>query len=168
MKCNQSLPGFELVLPCPFPTTITITPRAPLVHILHDLHVYIFLVSQSLKNRPFFFLNHSSLVSISFACIRFSGFCPNFLRWGLLIELVLWSFVYLKLKQSIFAGCGQDPPCCQSRNHLPIMKIWLVIWVPRWFGFRIYISYGRYNLAVPVSVRILVAIWSFIHRIQCW
>ena len=29
MKCNQSLPGFELVSPCPFPTTITITPRAP-------------------------------------------------------------------------------------------------------------------------------------------
>ena len=29
MKCNQSGPGFELVSPCPFPTTITITPRAP-------------------------------------------------------------------------------------------------------------------------------------------
>ena len=28
MKCNQSRPGFELVLPCPFPTTITITPQA--------------------------------------------------------------------------------------------------------------------------------------------
>ena len=27
MKCNQSGPGFELVSPCPFPTTITITPR---------------------------------------------------------------------------------------------------------------------------------------------
>ena len=29
MKCNQSRPGFELVLPCPFSPTITITPRAP-------------------------------------------------------------------------------------------------------------------------------------------
>ena len=29
MKCNQSRPGFELVSPWPFPTTITITPRAP-------------------------------------------------------------------------------------------------------------------------------------------
>ena len=29
MKCNQSRPGFELVSPCPFPATITITPRAP-------------------------------------------------------------------------------------------------------------------------------------------
>ena len=28
MKCNQPHPGFELVSPCPFPTTITITPRA--------------------------------------------------------------------------------------------------------------------------------------------
>ena len=29
MKCNQSRPGFELVSPCPFPTTITIAPRPP-------------------------------------------------------------------------------------------------------------------------------------------
>ena len=29
MKCNQSRPGFELVSPCQFPATITITPRAP-------------------------------------------------------------------------------------------------------------------------------------------
>ena len=29
MKCNQCRPGFELVSPCPFPTTITVTPRAP-------------------------------------------------------------------------------------------------------------------------------------------
>ena len=29
MKCNQSRPEFELVLPCPFLTTITITSRAP-------------------------------------------------------------------------------------------------------------------------------------------
>ena len=28
-ECNQSRPGFELVSPCPFPTTITITPQAP-------------------------------------------------------------------------------------------------------------------------------------------
>ena len=28
MKCNQSGRGFELVLPCPYPATITITPRA--------------------------------------------------------------------------------------------------------------------------------------------
>ena len=29
MKCNQFRPGFELVSPCPIPTTITTTPRAP-------------------------------------------------------------------------------------------------------------------------------------------
>ena len=33
MKYNQSRPGFELVSPCSFPTTITITPRAPPGHI---------------------------------------------------------------------------------------------------------------------------------------
>ena len=29
MTCNKFRPGFELVSPCSFPTTITITPRAP-------------------------------------------------------------------------------------------------------------------------------------------
>ena len=33
MKCNQSRPGFELMSPCPFPMTITTTPRANLVHL---------------------------------------------------------------------------------------------------------------------------------------
>ena len=28
MNCNQPRPGFELVSPCPFPMTITITPRS--------------------------------------------------------------------------------------------------------------------------------------------
>ena len=34
MKCNQSRPGFELESPCPFPTTITITPREPPGHVI--------------------------------------------------------------------------------------------------------------------------------------
>ena len=42
MKCNQSRPGFELVSPCPFPKTITTTPRAPpktltLTHLPEDV-----------------------------------------------------------------------------------------------------------------------------------
>ena len=32
MKCNQSRPGFELVSPSTFPTTITITPEAPPIY----------------------------------------------------------------------------------------------------------------------------------------
>ena len=36
MKCNQSRPGFELVSPCSFSTTITITPRAPPHHCYRD------------------------------------------------------------------------------------------------------------------------------------
>ena len=35
MKCSQTRPGFELMSPCPFPTTITITPRASLLNIQH-------------------------------------------------------------------------------------------------------------------------------------
>ena len=36
MKCNEFRPGFELVLPCSFPTTITITPRAPPGNVIKD------------------------------------------------------------------------------------------------------------------------------------
>ena len=36
VKCNQSRPGFELVLLCPFPTTITITPRALVVELYYE------------------------------------------------------------------------------------------------------------------------------------
>ena len=38
MKCNQSRPWFELVSLCPFPTTITITPRATPLHYEHLLN----------------------------------------------------------------------------------------------------------------------------------
>ena len=44
MKCNQSGPGFELVSSCPYPATITITPRAPL-HTPRAPPVVIFWVS---------------------------------------------------------------------------------------------------------------------------
>ena len=37
MKWNQSRPGFELVSPCPFPTTITITARAPEIYLYKRL-----------------------------------------------------------------------------------------------------------------------------------
>ena len=36
MKCNQSGPGFELVSLCPYPATITITPRAPPMYMYRD------------------------------------------------------------------------------------------------------------------------------------
>ena len=41
MKCNQSRPGFERMSPCPYPTTITSTPRAPPLWRLITNHVVI-------------------------------------------------------------------------------------------------------------------------------
>ena len=37
MKCNEFRPGFELVSPCLFPTTITTTPRAPPNNFSNDI-----------------------------------------------------------------------------------------------------------------------------------
>ena len=46
MKYNQPRPGFELVSPCPFPTTITITPLAPskfsLIMVMPTFHFFAF------------------------------------------------------------------------------------------------------------------------------
>ena len=46
MKCSQPRPGFELVSPCPFPTTITITPRAPpKIQVLVSLCIFFYFHS---------------------------------------------------------------------------------------------------------------------------
>ena len=41
MKCKQILPGFKLVLPCPFPKTVTITPQAPPVCVCMYVYKYV-------------------------------------------------------------------------------------------------------------------------------
>ena len=48
MNCNQSRPGFEHVSPCPFPTTITITPR------LYNAHTRILraILNKSWRQHP--------------------------------------------------------------------------------------------------------------------
>ena len=62
MKCDQSRLGFELVSPCPFPTTITITPRAPLSFLHHSP-----IDSAGMTNRYLFFftqlITHNALHS---------------------------------------------------------------------------------------------------------
>ena len=84
MKCNQSRPGFELVSSCPFPTMITITPRA------HYLRV-----------RPCFFLQYPvCLISLIWLVLEMGGRWP----WGifsmicslLLLFSVCFLIIYLK------------------------------------------------------------------------
>ena len=59
MKCNQSHPGFELVSPCPFPTTITIAPlfcnrgclKIDATHLYDNSYCYWVIFHLSLKNQ---------------------------------------------------------------------------------------------------------------------
>ena len=63
------------------------------------------------------------------------SFLVHFFSWYLSVQLLLWSlFVYLKAGLPTFAGCWSNPSCGQSEEHLPIMTLKIVIWVPRWFG----------------------------------
>ena len=59
MKCNQPRPGFELVSPCPFPTTITITPRAP-------FHIYLSISVCSYLYIPLYHLLYLSKIFLFF------------------------------------------------------------------------------------------------------
>ena len=76
MKCNQPRQGFELVSPCPYPATITITPRAPLfdnnVFVYHHLFVHLYDIKYLL----------------TCTCIGFSPWsgCTSFLPGKFLIE----------------------------------------------------------------------------------
>ena len=57
MKCNLSRPGFELVSPCSFPTTITITPRAPLhINVHHSIGPSAWAITASGREQFFFFV----------------------------------------------------------------------------------------------------------------
>ena len=69
MKCNQSRSGFELVSPCPFPTTITITPRA-----LHKWHIYPSGVMTCLEDRKLLTLYG---LEIMYTVIQFRLFFSN-------------------------------------------------------------------------------------------
>ena len=42
---------------------------------------------------------------------------------------------FFKLKQPPFTGYQLDPPCWLLKEHLPIITLKTIIWVPRWFGF---------------------------------
>ena len=45
MKCNQSRSGFELVSPCSFPTTITITPIVNLLNVEELIICFFYLLA---------------------------------------------------------------------------------------------------------------------------
>ena len=71
MKCNQSRPVFELVSPCPFPTTVTITPRAPPFKILANL--LLFLTHGVFLCRIRDVMPNALLLVYLFLCIRRSS-----------------------------------------------------------------------------------------------
>ena len=60
MKSNQSRPRFELVSQCPFPTTITITPRAP----PYAIHTWIHKRKNVSRNKNQ--LNYATVIKHSF------------------------------------------------------------------------------------------------------
>ena len=66
VKCDQFRPGFELVLSCPFPTMITITPRAHhsflysyLIQIVFKRSIWLNMVQSGFSSKYMEIVHHS-------------------------------------------------------------------------------------------------------------
>ena len=90
MKCNQSRLGFELVSPCPFPTTIAIIPQA--------LPSKIFIRSQikfptDIEDLNILILYFLCSVSVHLILITVTlYYLSEFLRWGLICIILVVIF----------------------------------------------------------------------------
>ena len=96
MKCNQSSPGFELVSPCPFPTTIIITPRAPPISIIiisTQLYIFkyfdLFFIVKGFRTIVFIFI----VISTTFRSICPPAFFRCLSNSGTFTELRTTSFI---------------------------------------------------------------------------
>ena len=89
MKCNQSRPVFELVSPCPFPKTITITPRAPPHSYLYIINLFV-LKCNLVKILHLLLLNLYVLSFYTYSGLLYRFFGPC-IRWSLLKFLIYYS-----------------------------------------------------------------------------
>ena len=107
MKCNQSRSGFELESPCPFPTTITTTPRlfcdvlsifALSLFILRALFFFAAIIrySDSLLRFQFFYVQ-VFLCEISIVCCLKYPYCYFSSHFCFLVIVVLLIFVLFVL-----------------------------------------------------------------------
>ena len=118
MKCNQSRPGFELVSPCPFPTTITTTPRAPYIS-------FKFLTWEK-RFLPFFLLCGFSFCSsnVCDSCIGYS-FCID---EKLIVTKRRWlcAKTILYIYMIILFLCREYEPSRHIRSRGRALSPWLV------------------------------------------
>ena len=136
MKCNQSRPGFELVSPSPFPTTITITPWTP------PFWAPIINPSVSTFRLPLFSHRLVFIVSISVFLLRFvhvAIFVPK------LITLVLSYIITL----------------CEVFNTS--VSWWSFIGV--WVGLRFIGSPGHFSVFSPISMVPSIGYFQFVLQI---
>ena len=78
MKCNQSRPGFKLVSPGPFFTTITITPRAPPPYYYYYYYYYYYISFQDMQSIFWFLvslINHYHINGLHLFWDSFEWFC---------------------------------------------------------------------------------------------
>ena len=132
MKCNQSRPGFELVSPCSFPTTITITPRAPLC-------ICYIVLAQTIVRHP----------SSRFASPQFSHLVTLYRSF---VSPSLFLFIIFCFHLPFFSTwIKNDNETTVSWAHLPLFLLdffssfptavsWLVGWLVGWLAFMAYHS----------------------------
>ena len=80
MKCNQSRPRFELVSPCPFPTPITIIPRAIII---------LLTVTQTVISSISVLLHHTNLSLISNVTMKYNALIYSLWMRGECMEIIV-------------------------------------------------------------------------------
>ena len=105
MKCNQSCPGIELVSPCTYPVTITITPRAPWSMINQKLDSYLdmcyFVRLYFISNLRSLWLNEAernitSKFELSVSFIRLSTYFYHTVRFTIIYHFNIYIYIYIK------------------------------------------------------------------------
>ena len=130
MKYNQSRRGFELVSPCPIPTTITTTPRPPSYNNTITLRVSLFFVNR-------------------FSCLSIQSFC-----YVLSVRIIYYRKVW-----SLLLPVGEfSSYLLQIKIIFPLLRNLLFVWI-LWFSSDIFWVLFVWSISLGLILPVLLLVF---------
>ena len=103
MKYNQSRPGFEPVSPCPFPTMITNTPRAPCFRLYSSILSPTLHLNGEVAFASLHLIKACRYKLVSITLIKYSVYCIIYLyRICTIYQVILFADIYTTDRPSLF------------------------------------------------------------------
>ena len=134
MECNQSRPGFELVSPCPFPTTLTITPPAP--REIYILCFFVFLCVSACVligcfGKAIFLSRQYGWICLKqLCCIRFFNLISLVFVWKNVNVSrkgeIVFSFISRSVNYSVVMNKNETHWCCLSSREYKDVNIFFI------------------------------------------